>query len=90
MLEFLFEFVVEFYLELMFLVVPTENVTKRRKVLASIIAIVLAIGLPILFFVGFILSLDADKPWGTLLMILSGTLIVAQIVAGVVLHEIHH
>ncbi len=90
MLEFLFEFVVEFYLELMFLVVPTESVTKRRKVVASIIAIVLAIGLPILFFVGFNLSLDMDKPWGTLLMILSGTLIVAQIIAGVVLHEIHH
>lgn len=90
MLEFLFEFVVEFYLELMFLVVPTENVTKRRKVIASIIAIVLAIGLPILFFVGFNLSLDADKPWGTLLMIFSGTLIVAQIIAGFVLHELHH
>lgn len=90
MLEFLFEFVVEFYLELMFLVVPTENVTKRRKVIASIIAIVLAIGLPILFFVGFNLSLDADKRWGTLLMIFSGTLIVAQIIAGFVLHELHH
>ncbi len=90
MLEFLFEFVVEFYLELMFLVVPTENVTKRRKAVAIIIAIVLAIGLPVLFFVGFNLSLDTDKPWGTLLMILSGTLIVAQIIAGIVLHEIHH
>lgn len=90
MLDVLIELVLEFYLELMFMIVPTEKVTKKRKILASVIAIVMAIGLPILFFVGFNLSLDADKPWGTLLMIFSGTLIVAQIIAGFVLHEIHH
>lgn len=89
-MDFLLELVLEFYLELMFMVVPTENVTKKRKVLASIIAIFMAIALPALFFLGFHLSLDQDKPWGVMLMVFSGVLIVAQIVAGVVLYEKHH
>lgn len=88
-MDFLIELVLEFYLELMFMVVPTENVTKKRKILASVIAIVMAVGLPTLFFLGFKLSLDQDKPWGTMLMIFSGVLIVSQIIAGVVLHEIN-
>lgn len=88
-MDFLIELVLEFYLKLMFMVVPTENVTKKRKILASVIAIIMAIGLPALFFLGFKLSLDQDKPWGTMLMIFSGVLIVSQIIAGVVLHEIN-
>lgn len=88
-LEFL-EIILEFYLKLMLMVVPTENVTKKRKVLAGIIAVVMALGLPVLFFVGFWLSLDGDKPWGMMLMIFSGVLIVAQIIAGVLLYEKNH
>lgn len=88
-LEFL-DIILEFYLKLMLMVVPTENVTKKRKVIAIIIAVVMALGLPALFFVGFHLSLDGDKPWGMMLMIFSGALIVTQIVAGAVLYDKNH
>lgn len=42
-MDFLIEVVLDLYLELMVMIVPEKNVTKGMRVLAIIIAIVLAI-----------------------------------------------
>ena len=89
-MEILIEIILELYLELMAMVVPKKNATKGMKVLAVIIAIVGALGLPILFFEGSYLWLEKNMVLGIILMIVSAFLVLAQIIAGIVLYKKHH
>ena len=77
-------------MELMGLIVPEKNATKGMKVLAIMIAIVLALGLPLLFFEGSYLWLEKNMVLGIILMIVSVVLVLAQIIAGIVLYKKHH
>lgn len=89
-MDIVIEIVLEVYMELMGLIVPEKNATKGMKVLAVIIAIIGAVGLPILFFVGLNMFIEQTSPWGLLLMIFAAILILAQIIAGIVLYKKHH
>ena len=89
-MEIIFEVVIELYLELMCIIVPEKNITKGMRVLAIIIAIVLALGLPLLFFEGSYLWLEKNMVLGIILMIVSAVLVLAQIIAGIVLYKKHH
>ena len=89
-MDILIEVILELYLELMVMIVPEKNVTKGMRVLAIIIAIVLAIGLPALFLLGASLLFEKNTVWGLILMIVSAVLVLAQIIAGIVLYKKHH
>ena len=89
-MEIVFEVIITLYLELMGLIVPEKNATKGMKVLAIMIAIVLALGLPLLFFEGSYLWLEKNMVLGIILMIVSAVLVLAQIIAGIVLYKKHH
>ncbi len=89
-MEIIFEVIIELYLELMCIIVPEKNITKGMRVLAIIIAIVLALGLPLLFFEGSYLWLEKNMVLGIILMIVSAVLVLAQIIAGIVLYKKHH
>ena len=89
-MDILIEVILELYLELMVMIVPKKNVTKGMRVLAIIIAIVLAIGLPALFLLGASLLFEKNTVWGLILMIVSALLVLAQIIAGIVLYKKHH
>ena len=89
-MEIIFEVIIELYLELMCIIVPEKNITKRMRVLAIIIAIVLALGLPLLFFEGSYLWFEKNMVLGIILMIVSAVLVLAQIIAGIVLYKKHH
>lgn len=89
-MDFLIEVVLDLYLELMVMIVPEKNVTKGMRVLAIIIAIVLAIGLPALFLLGASLLFEKNTVWGLILMIVSAVLVLAQIIASIVLYKKHH
>ena len=89
-MDILIEVVLELYLELMVMIVPEKNVTKGMRVLAIIIAIVFAFGLPALFLFGASLLFEKNTVWGLILMIVSALLVLAQIIAGIVLYKKHH
>ncbi len=89
-MEIVLEVIITLYLELMGLIVPEKNATKGMKVLAIMIAIVLALGLPLLFFEGSYLWLEKNMVLGIILMIVSAVLVLAQIIAGIVLYKKHH
>lgn len=89
-MEIILEVIIELYLELMCIIVPEKNITKGMRVLAIIIAIVLALGLPALFFWGFYLWIEKSIVWGVMLMVVSVALVLAQIIAGIVLYKKHH
>ena len=89
-MDILIEVILDLYLELMVMIVPKKNVTKGMRVLAIIIAIVLAIGLPALFLLGASLLFEKNTVWGPILMIVSVVLVLAQIIAGIVLYKKHH
>lgn len=89
-MEIIFEVIITLYLELMGLIVPEKKATKGMKVLAIMIAIVLALGLPLLFFEGSYLWLEKNMVLGIILMIVSAVLVLAQIIAGIVLYKKHH
>ena len=89
-MEIIFEVIITLYMELMGLIVPEKNATKGMKVLAVIIAIIGALGLPILFFEGSYLWLEKNMVLGIILMIVSAVLVLAQIIAGIVLYKKNH
>lgn len=89
-MDILIEVVLDLYLELMVMIVPKRNVTKGMRVLAIIIAIVFAFGLPALFLLGASLLFEKNTVWGLILMIVSALLVLAQIIAGIVLYKKHH
>ena len=39
-MDIVFEILIELYLELMFLIVPEKNVTKKHKIIAAVIALI--------------------------------------------------
>lgn len=89
-MDILIEVVLDLYLELMVMIVPEKNVTKGMRVLAIIIAIVFAFGLPALFLFGVSLLFEKNTVWGLILIIVSALLVLAQIIAGIVLYKKHH
>ena len=89
-MDILIEVVLDLYLELMVMIVPEKNVTKGMRVLAIIIAIVFAFGLPALFLFGASLLFEQNTVWGLILMIVSAVLVLAQIIASIVLYKKHH
>lgn len=64
MLELLGEIFLEVYMELMLLIVPEKNITKKHLVFAKIFAVFMLIGVFALIIWGAVLIGDCKNLWG--------------------------
>ena len=77
-------------MELMFLVVPEKNASKKHILLAKIVAIVVVLGIFALVIWGAVLIADHNNLWGVLPIAIAAFISLAQIIAGIVLYKKHH
>lgn len=84
------EIVIELYMELMLLVVPEKNTTKKHIWIAKITAITVVLGVFALVIWGGVLIADYGNLWGILPIAVAVVIYLAQIVAGIVLYKKHH
>ncbi|MBQ8254007.1 MAG: hypothetical protein IJY94_00715 [Clostridia bacterium] len=85
-MDILFEFLIEIYMELMMLVVPEENRTKKRYRVPAIIIALIGIAATIASLVyGLHLVIDKDDLLGIIPIAIAALLSLAQITAGIVI-----
>lgn len=89
-MDILIEILLEIYMEMMLLVVPEKNVTKRMKTIAKVIAIVMLLLVLGLAVWGLVLLIDEQNLWGIAPLGVSILLSLAQIIAGIILYKRHH
>jgi uncharacterized membrane protein len=83
-MEFVMEILMAVYLELMMLIVPDMGNTKRKKIIAGILAIVSALGCIALFLVGTGFAMDGNDEWGMFFILLSISISAIQILYGII------
>ena len=88
-MDILIEIVLDIYLELMFLIVPEKNATKKHILIAKIIALLVLAGLFALVIFGLVLLIDHDNKLGIIPIILAVVISTVQIAAGIVLYKKH-
>ena len=90
MLELVVEILLEIYMELMFLVVPEKNATKKHIWIAKIIAVLVVLGIFALVIWGCVRIVDHNDLWGIFPIAIAVVISLAQIIAGIVLYKKHH
>ena len=86
-MDFLFELLFEIYGELMLLIVPEKGKSKRYRVLAKIIAVLMLLGVVALVFLGIFLIVDRQNLAGIAPLTVAVLISLAQIVAGIILFK---
>ena len=89
-MDIVIEILLEIYMELMFLVVPEKNASKKHIWIAKIAAIAVVLGIFALVIWGAVLILDYNNLWGILPITIAGAISLTQIIAGIVLYKKHH
>ena len=89
-MDIIVEIFLELYMELMMLVVPQENVGKKHRVIASLIAVVVTLGLLALGVWGVVLIVEQDNLLGIIPIVIAVLLSLAQIIAGILLYKKKH
>lgn len=89
-MDIIVEIFLELYMELMMLVVPEENVGKKHRVIASLIAVVVTLGLLALGVWGVVLIVEQDNLLGIIPIVIAVLLSLAQIIAGILLYKKKH
>lgn len=89
-MELVIEIILEIYLELMVLIVPEQNASKKHILIAKILAVCVSIALAAFVIWGFVLIVDYNNMWGIVPITIAIILSLAQIVAGIVLYKKHH
>ena len=90
-MEFFAEFLLEIYMELMFLVVPREKKgNKKYKVIATLIAIAVLLGVIALALWGAVLISNYKNPIGIIPIAIAAVISLSQIIAGFVLYDKNH
>ena len=89
-MEFVIEFFFEFYLEMMFFIVPEENASKRHILIAKILAVCVLLVFLALMIWGLVLIVDDNNMWGIAPIAGATVLSVAQITAGMMSYRKHH
>ncbi len=85
-MEIVFEILLEVYMELMLLIVPEEKRRKKHYVFATVLAVLLTIGLLALGFYGVWLIAVRDSVWGVLPLCVVVVLSALQIGFGIKLY----
>ena len=89
-IEFVVEIMLEVYMELMLLVIPEKNVTRKHRVIATILAVCMLITVVALAVWGAILILDQNNLLGIIPLVISVLLSVFQIILGIVFYNKGH
>ena len=89
-MELLAEFLIELYMELMLLVIPEKNISKKHRRIAKILAVCVVLTVLGIAVWGFVLLFEYDNTFGIIPLAIAILLSVAQIVAGVALYNKHH
>ncbi len=89
-MDFLIEFFIEIYMELMLLIVPEKNITKKHRTLAILLAFLVLCAVFALAVWGLVLLIDYDKLVGAIPLTLAILISLAQIVAGIILYKKRH
>ena len=85
LIEFLGEFILEVYLELMMLIVPEKNLTKRQIFIAKLIAVFVILLVIFLLIFGCVLIFENNNLLGIIPFSLSIIISIVQIVFGIIL-----
>jgi hypothetical protein len=89
-MDMIIEILLEVYMELMFLVVPEKNASKKHIWIAKIAAILVVLGIFALVIWGGVLIADHNNLWGMIPIAVAVVISLAQIIAGIMLYKNHH
>ena len=89
-MELLVEILFEIYGELMFLIIPEKNRSKRYIWISKIIAVVVLLAVISLAIWGSVLISDYNNMWGIVLVAIAIIISLAQIIAGIILFKKNH
>lgn len=90
LIEFLGEFILEVYLELMMLIVPEKNLTKRQIFIAKLLAVFVILLVIFLLIFGCVLIFENNNLLGIIPFSLSIIISIVQIVFGIILYKKNH
>ena len=89
-MDIVIEILLEIYMELMLLVIPEKNISKKHILLAKVTAITVTLGVLALAIWGGVLIADYNNLWGVLPIAVAVAISLAQIIAGIILFKKHH
>lgn len=84
------EIFLEIYLEMMFLIVPEKNISKKHQIIAKIVAVCIMLGLIVLAVWGVILIVDYNNLLGIIPISAAVIVSLIQIIAGWMLYKKNH
>ncbi len=87
---FLMELLFEVYLDLMMLIVPEKNISKKHKNIAKVIAILVLFGVLALAFWGIVLIVDYNNLLGIIPLAVAIIISLAQIILSIILYNKFH
>ena len=88
-MDFIIEFFLEIYMELMMLIVP-EKSDKKRKILATIFAIIVLAITFALVILGLTLIIDYGNLLGIIPLLIAIIISIIQITFGIILYNKNH
>ena len=89
-MDIVFEILIELYLELMFLIVPEKNVTKKHKIIAAVIALIVIAVIFAFIILGVVLIFEKNNLLGIIPLSLAIIISVVQIIFGIKLFNKNH
>lgn len=89
-MDIVIEILLEIYMELMFLVIPEKNATKKHIWIAKITAILVVLGIFALVIWGAVLLVDHNNLWGIFPITIGVVISLVQIIAGIILYKKRH
>ena len=84
-MDILIEVLLDVYLELMLLVIPEEKMSRKKKIVARLIAIGVLLGVLALAVWGLVWIIDYKNFWGILPLAVAILLSIGQISLGIIL-----
>ena len=89
-MDVLIEIFLEVYMELMLLLVPEKNITKKHKWIATVLALLVLCGVFALVIWGLVLIIDKGNLLGVIPLSFAILISLAQIIAGILLYKKNH
>ena len=89
-MDVLIEILLEVYMELMFLLVPEKNITKKHKAIAVLLAVTVLVIVFALAIWGLTLIIEKGNWLGAIPLAVAIIISLAQIIAGMLLYKKNH
>ena len=90
-MDIVIEIILEFYMEMMMLIVPDKNmVTKKHRIIAAVIALIVIAGIFALVIFGLTLIIDKGNLLGIIPLSFAIIISAVQMVLGIVFYKKNH